>query len=69
MLHVDLFSVYLAVIASGLALSLVWLVVARTFPTLYAPPRPTIRRYDALLQAVAERSVDPLATRAGRRLR
>ena len=36
MLHVDLFSVYLAVIASGLALSLVWLVVARTFPTLYA---------------------------------
>jgi diguanylate cyclase (GGDEF)-like protein len=36
MLHVDIFSIYLAVIASGLALSLVWLVVARTFPTLYA---------------------------------
>jgi hypothetical protein len=36
MLHVDLFTIYLAVIASGLALSLVWLVVARTFPTLYA---------------------------------
>ena len=36
MLHVDIFTVYLAVIASGLALSLVWLVVARTFPTLYA---------------------------------
>src|SRR5438477_8071130 len=36
MLHVDLFTIYLAVIASGLALSLVWLVVAHTFPTLYA---------------------------------
>lgn len=33
---VDLFTIYLAIVASCLALSLVWLVVARTFPTLLA---------------------------------
>jgi len=32
----DIFTVYLAIVAACLALSLVWLVVARTFPTLYA---------------------------------
>ncbi len=32
----DVFTIYLAVVAACLALSLVWLVVARTFPTLYA---------------------------------
>jgi diguanylate cyclase (GGDEF)-like protein len=36
MLHVDLFTIYLAMTAAGLAVSLVWLVVARTFPKLYA---------------------------------
>lgn len=36
MMHFDLFTIYLALVAAGLALSLVWLVVARTFPTLYA---------------------------------
>jgi predicted signal transduction protein with EAL and GGDEF domain len=36
MFHVDVFTVYLAMIAAGLALSLVWLVVARTFPSLHA---------------------------------
>jgi diguanylate cyclase (GGDEF)-like protein len=33
---VDVFTIYLAIVAVCLALSLVWLVVARTFPTLYA---------------------------------
>lgn len=33
---VDVFTIYLAIVAACLALSLVWLVVARTFPTLYA---------------------------------
>jgi diguanylate cyclase (GGDEF)-like protein len=33
---VDVFTLYLAVAAICLALSLVWLVVARTFPTIYA---------------------------------
>jgi diguanylate cyclase (GGDEF)-like protein len=36
MLHVDLFTIYLAMVAAGLALSLVWLVLARTFPSLHA---------------------------------
>jgi diguanylate cyclase (GGDEF)-like protein len=34
--HVDLFTLYLAVAAACLSASLVWLVVARTFPTLHA---------------------------------
>ena len=33
---VDVFTIYLAIVAACLALSLVWLVVARTFPTLHA---------------------------------
>lgn len=33
---VDVFTIYLAIVAACLALSLVWLVVARMFPTLYA---------------------------------
>lgn len=36
MSDVDIFTIYLAIVAACLALSLVWLVVARTFPTLYA---------------------------------
>jgi diguanylate cyclase (GGDEF)-like protein len=32
----DVFTIYLAIVAACLALSLVWLVVARTFPTLFA---------------------------------
>ena len=34
--EVDIFTLYLAITAACLAASLVWLVVARTFPTLYA---------------------------------
>ena len=34
--QLDIFTVYLAMIAAGLAFSLVWLVVARAFPTLHA---------------------------------
>ena len=34
--QLDVFTVYLAMIAAGLSFSLVWLVVARAFPTLHA---------------------------------
>src|SRR5882724_5063780 len=34
--QLDVFTVYLAMIAAGLAFSLMWLVVARTFPSLHA---------------------------------
>jgi hypothetical protein len=34
--QLDVFTLYLALVAACLALSLVWLVVARTFPSLYA---------------------------------